>query len=60
MGGDYECFFRTSALVHPVDPDRMEAVWTRLQHDYSCQTVYFSMLKSANVVVDFVKNILRL
>ena len=61
LASDYECFYKTSATMHPVpSTEDMEEAYAKLADDHNCDTFYFSFVRGANHVVTFLKNIFRL
>ena len=61
MGPNYVCYYRESPMVHPLEAHEMEEMWVHVQDSgHNCDTFYFATVQRLTVVVDFVKNLLRL
>ena len=61
VGPDYECYFKESPLMHPVNPTEMEEMWVRiLDSGHNCDTFYFAFVQRLSLVVEFVRNLFRL
>ncbi len=60
VGPNYVCFYKNSALIHPLDADEIDAMYPRLKDDCNCDTFYFAFIRGARIAAEFLKNLFRL
>ena len=60
VGGDYVCYYKTSALIHPLTPEEMEHMWVKIGEELNCDTFYFFLIKCLTSFFGFFQNLFRL